>query len=146
MLRKIGLLMALLLLGYGVIRIGVGGALLAQSQGLIDIAELANATGEVKSFMDVRADKQILPFSLAGYFIYILVMGVALTVGAIGVFRYKRWGFVLIGVYLALHAALFLNFQEINPKLIGLAVQFAMLVSLLYLRPPRKFVSSQVVE
>lgn len=140
MLRKVGLLIVLLLLGYGVIRICVGSVLLAQTLGAIDLAELAKAVAEVKSFIEVRADKQILPFSLHSYFTYIVIMGMSLTAGAVGIIRYKRWGFALLGVYLSLHAALFVNFKEINPKIIGLAIQFLMLIALLYLRPPKTII------
>lgn len=41
----------------------------------------------------------------------------------------------MIGVYLALHAALFINFQEINPKILGLVLKAVMLFALVYLRP-----------
>jgi uncharacterized membrane protein len=70
-----------------------------------------------------------------------MVMGLLLAAGAAGVFCYKRWGFVLLGLYLAMHAALFVNYQEINPKLFVLALQGLMLVVLIYLRPPRSTVS-----
>lgn len=133
-----GWVLSLLLLGYGLIRIGVGGALLAQSLDLIHFAPLADALSEVNGFIDARASKQLLPFSAPGYFAYIMLMGVLLAAGAAGVMRYKIWGFTLLGVYLLLHAALFINYQEINPKLITLAVQILMFMVLVYLRPPKK--------
>ena len=85
MLRIIGLLITLPLFGYGLIRIGVGGILLAQSYELINFNHLASAIFEVQSFIEVREEKQIIPFSLSGYFAYIMAMGVFLTAGAIGV-------------------------------------------------------------
>ena len=137
MRRYIGLLIAALLLGYGLVRIGVGALLLAQTLDLINFAELAEAASEVKQFIDARISDQIFPFSLSGYFGYILLMGALLTTGAIGVIARYRWGFTLLGIYLAMHAALFINFQEINPKLIGLILQAVMLFALYYLRPPK---------
>lgn len=131
---KIGLLIAILLLGYGLIRIGVGGALLAQTFGIINFSDLTEASLEVKQFINIRASGQLIPFTLAGYFTYILVLGVLLTSGAIGIIVRMRWGFILLGIYITMHAALFINFQEINPKLIVLALQVIMLILLIYLR------------
>ena len=135
--NKIGLLIAILLLGYGIIRIGVGGALLAQTFEIVSSSELAEATLEVKQFIDIRADKQLIPFTLTGYFTYILVMGILLTAGAIGAIVRKKWGFVFLWIYLANHAALFINYQEINPKLFVLALQVILLFVLIYLRPSK---------
>jgi len=135
--NKIGLLIALLLLGYGIIRIGVGGALLAQSFEIVSSSDLAEATLKVKQFIDIRADKQIIPFSLIGYFTYILAMGILLTTGAIGAIVRRKWGFIILWIYLANHAALFINYQEINPKLFVLALQLVLLFVMIYLRPSK---------
>lgn len=78
MKNKIGFLIAIILLGYGLIRIGVGGALLAQTLEIVNFPELAEATLEVKEFISIRAGEQLIPFTLTGYFTYILVMGVLL--------------------------------------------------------------------
>ena len=137
MKNKIGLLIAILLLGYGLTRIGVGGALLAQILEIINFSDLAEATLEVEQFINIRASEQIIPFTLAGYFTYILVMGILLTTGAVGTIARRRWGFFLLWIYIAMHAALFINFQEINPKIIVLALQVILLFVLFYLRPPK---------
>jgi len=137
MKNKIGLISAIILLGYGLIRIGVGGALLAQTLEIVNFSELAEATLEVKEFIDIRASEQLVPFTLAGYYTYILVMGVLLSIGAVGTIVRRRWGFVLLWIYLGSHAALFINFQEINPKIIGLVLQVILLLALQYLRPPK---------
>ena len=135
MKNKIGLLIAILLLGYGLIRIGVGGALLAQTLEIINFSDLTEATLEVEQFINTLASEQIIPFTLTGYFSYILVMGLLLTIGAVGVITRKRLGYILLWTYLVLHAALFINFQEINPKLLVLALQVILLFLLIYLRP-----------
>ena len=137
MKNKIGLLIAILLLGYGLIRIGVGGALLAQAYEIVNFSDLTEATLEVEEFINIRADKQIIPFTLVGYFTYILVMGILLTTGAGGTIARRRWGFYLLWIYIAMHAALFINFQEINRKIIVLALQVILLFVLIYLRPPK---------
>ena len=49
-------------------------------------------------------------------------MGITISVGAIGQMWRKQWGLVLITVYLLSHAALFVNFMTINPKLALLAL------------------------
>jgi hypothetical protein len=135
MKSKIGLLIAILLLGYGIIRIGVGSALLAQTLQIVNISDLNEASLEVKQFIDIRADKQIITFTLTGYFAYILAMGLFLSLGAAGTILRKIWGLVLLWIYIAGHAALFINFQEINPKLIGLALQVFLVLALACLRP-----------
>ena len=135
--NKIGLLIAILLLGYGIIRIGVGGALLAQTFEIVSSSELAKATLEVKQFIDIRANKQIIPFTLKRYFTYILVMGILLTTGAIGTIVRRKWGFILLWIYFANYAALFINYQEINPKIFVLALQVVLLFVLIYLRPSK---------
>ena len=136
MWRIVGLVVLALLFGYGLIRIGVGSLLLAQSFDLIHVTDFADAIAEVKRFTAARADRELVAFSVSGYFVYIMLMGLLLAAGAAGVFCYKRWGFILLGLYLAMHAALFVNYQEINPKLFILALQGLMLVVLIYLRPP----------
>ena len=138
MKNKIGLLISILLLGYGLIRIGVGGALFGQTFEIINFSDLAEATLEVKEFINIRASEQIIPFTLSGYFIYILAMGILLTIGAVGTMIRRKWGFILLWIYLALHAALFINFQEINPKIIILVLQVILLFVLIYLRPPKR--------
>lgn len=135
MKNNIGLLIAVLLLGYGLIRIGVGGALLAQTIEVINFPDLTEATLEVKQFISIRASEQIIPFTLTGYFTYIFAMGLLLTAGAIGAIMRKRLGYVILWIYLAMHAALFINFQEINPKIIVLGLQVILLFVLIYLRP-----------
>jgi len=136
MKRIIGIFIAILLLGYGVVRIGVGASLLAQTLDVVNFPDLADGVAEVKVFIDARVNDQILPFSLNGYFGYIFAMGVLLSAGAAGALARNQWGYNTLGVYLVMHAALFVNFQEINPKLIGLLLQIVMLFLLYYLIPP----------
>lgn len=60
MKNKIVLLITILLLGYRIIRIDVGAALLAQILQIVNIPELTEATLDAKPFIDIRADKQIM--------------------------------------------------------------------------------------
>lgn len=140
MKKTVGMLLCLLLLGYGLVRIGVGTALLAQELTWINFPELAEALADMRVFFDARADRQLLPLNMAAYNGYILGMGLVLTAGAAGVICYQRWGFVLLAVYLLMHAALFVNFQEftLNKKLFWLVMQCVVLLVLVYLRPARK--------
>lgn len=82
--RSLGIVIALLPLGYGLVRIGVGALLLAQTLGAINFPDLADAVAEVDVFIVARASYQLLPFSLEGYFLYIIAMGVLLSAGAAG--------------------------------------------------------------
>ena len=63
-------------------------------------------------------------------------MGLLLSSGAAGAIARKQWGYGTLVVYLMMHAALFVNFQEVNPNLIGLVLQVLMLFLLYYLIPP----------
>ena len=144
MKNKIGLLIAILLLGYGLIRIGVGGALLAQTLELINFSDLSEGALEVKQFINARASEQLIPFNQTGYFTYILVMGILLATGAAGTIALRRWGFFLLWIYIAMHAALFINFQEINPKIIVLALQVILLFVLIYLRPSKPLLKRDI--
>ncbi len=136
MKRFIGLFIAILLLGYGVVRIGVGASLLAQTLDIVSFPDLAEGVAEVKVFIDARINDQIFPFSLNGYFGYILVMGFLLSVGAAGAIARNKWGYKVLVIYLGMHGALFVNFQEINSKIVVLILQIVLLFVLYYLRPP----------
>jgi hypothetical protein len=50
-------------------------------------------------------------------------MGLLPAFGAVGTMLCKIWGIVLLWVYMAGHAALFIKYLEIKPKLIVLALQ-----------------------
>jgi len=136
--RILGTTVALCLLGYGVVRIGVGTLLLAQSSGIIDYPDLSDGVTEVNLFIVSRANDQILTFSLNGYFLYIVAMGILLSAGALGIISRARWGFKTLALYIGMHAALFVNFQEINPKILGLILQIILLLYLYYLMPAKK--------
>jgi hypothetical protein len=123
----------------------VGALLLAQTSGAINFPDLADAAAEVEVFIVARASYQLLPFSLEGYFLYIVAMGVLLSAGAAGIVARFSWGFTTLGVYIAMHAALFINFQEINPKLLGLFAQLVMLLILYYLMPLDKLLDTEQV-
>jgi len=138
MKNKIGILIAIGLLGYGIIRITVGSVLWAQTVHLVDYPELKEATLEVKQFLDERSGKQIVPFTQVTYFAFISFMGILLTSGAIGALLRKNWGFVVLWIYIATHAALFINYQEINPKIMILILQVLLLVGLRHLRPAQE--------
>ncbi len=135
MKKSVGFGLAILLLGYGLMRIGVGGALLAQLSGILNFPDLSEAVLEVTQFIDTRSDRQILHFTSIGYLMYIVSMGILLVSGAVGVIIRERWGFVLLWIYVSMHGLLFINFQEINPKIIVLVAQALFVFLLTYLRP-----------
>ena len=136
MARIVGLALTILFFGYGLVRIGVGTALFAQSMDVIAFPQLAEAVSDVRLFIDEREDKQLVTFSVPGYFLYIVGMGAALVTGSVGAFVRKRFGLISLGLYLVMHAALFVNFQEVNYKLIGFLITVIMVIALGVLRPP----------
>ena len=60
-----------------------------------------------------------------------MFMGVTVSAGAIGQIWREQWGMTLIIIYIASHAALFLNFMTVNPKVayVGLAIVAALVLA-----------------
>ncbi len=75
--------------------------MLAQAYKIVNFSDLTEATLKVEEFINIRADKQILSFTLVGYFYYILIMGILLTTGAGGTIARRRWGFYLLWIYIS---------------------------------------------
>ena len=73
----------------------------------------------------------IIGFTPMSYFAFIIFMGLTISFGAIGQLWRKKWGLVLIGVYLISHAALFANFMTVNPKiaLLGVAILLTLVLA-----------------
>lgn len=117
MRRATAIIICIIFLAFGLIRIGVGSALIGQELGALHIAALSAPVEEVGDFIEKRQDQQIIKLNVLSYLGVIVFMGVCLSLGAIGAFRRTRWGLVLIGVYLLTHAGLFVNFQTVNPKI-----------------------------
>jgi hypothetical protein len=69
--------------------------------------------------------------SVAGYVGYIALMGLVLAVGSARTLMDRRFGLPLIGTFLVLYAALFLNFLTINRKVVHLAVCAVLFLALL---------------
>jgi hypothetical protein len=122
MRRYISIIISIAFLGYGLIRIGVGSALLGQEIGLLDFQAFREPIDDIAGFLARSREKQIIPVSVVGYVSYIAQMGLVLSVGAIGSLKNKKQGLVLICVFLAMYSLLFVNFQTINPKAAHLAV------------------------
>ena len=128
------LFITLAFLLYGLIRIGVGSLLLSQEMGLIDVAAFRDPIVEIGQFLAKAADKQLLPFSVAGYLAYIALMGIVLSAGAVAILKNKSYGFSFIAAFLLLYTLLFVNFQTINPKAIHLAVCAVFFMILFWLK------------
>ena len=122
MRRTTAIIICIIFLAFGLIRIGVGSALIGQEIGVLNIEDLSAPVEEVKDFLEKRQDQQIIKLSALSYLGVIIFMGVSLALGAVGAIRHKGWGLALIGVYLLTHAGLFVNFQTINPKIAYLGI------------------------
>lgn len=134
MRKYVRVFISLALLGYGLIRIGVGSLLLGQEIGLLDFQAFHEPIKDVGSFLTKSADKQIIPVSVTGYVSYIALMGLVLSIGAIRSLRDQSFGLYFIGAFLVMYALLFVNFQTVNPKAIHLAVCTALFGVLLWLK------------
>lgn len=136
--RALALLACIGFLLFGLVRVVVGGAMLAQVFGYVDFPEFAEAIVDTAEFLAMNAERSIIAFSVPAYFGYIVAMGLVLFTGAIGALRRKPWGVKLIGLYLAMHAALFVNYLTINPKIWLLMGGIALLILIAIVRKPRQ--------
>ena len=132
--RIIAIVIGIAFLAYGLLRIGVGSAMLGYELGVFDIDALQGPIEEVGEFLDKKADKQLIPVTVGGYVGYIALMGLTLSIGAIGSLTNKRFGLPFIATFLLMYAALFINFQTINPKIVHLAVASVLFLLLLWIK------------
>jgi hypothetical protein len=134
----LGWLLAAAFLAYGLVRLAVSGLLLAQDASVIQVPGLAEAVEGVDAFLLERADRQWVGLGMTGYLTYYAAMGFALTLGAIGAFLRRTWGLGLIGLYLLMHAGLFVNYQQLQPTLVHLIVAVVLFLALIRVRPPKR--------
>ena len=134
MRKYISIFILIAFLGYGLIRICVGCALLGQEIGLLDIKAFHEPINDIAGFLAKSSNRQILSVSVAAYVSYIALMGLVLAIGAIGSLKNQKYGLSLIGAFLAMYSLLFVNFQTINPKVIHLAVCAVLFGALLWLK------------
>jgi hypothetical protein len=134
MYRIIAIVIGIAFLAYGLLRIGVGSAMLGHELGIFDIDALQEPIEEVGDFLEEKADKQLIPVTVGGYVGYIAFMGLTLSIGAIGSLTNKRFGLPFIATFLLMYAALFINFQTINPKIFHLAVAAVLFLLLLWIK------------
>jgi hypothetical protein len=131
MRRKLAIAICLVFLASGLIRIGVSSLLIGQVSGWWTVdGEAVLALADTQRFMAER-DANIVGFTPLSYFVFLLFMGVTISLGAVAQLRRKRWGLALIGMYLLSHAALFVNFMTVNPKvwLLGSAAGMAVVLA-----------------
>lgn len=128
---------AIVFLGYGLIRLGVGSVLLGQEIGLFDFSVFHAPLMDIGKFMEKSNESQILLVSVAGYVGYIALMGLVLSIGAWRALRNLPFGLALIGAFLVMYALLFVNFQTINPKALHLAVCVVLFSVLVWLKGAR---------
>jgi hypothetical protein len=127
MKRKLAIVICLIFLASGIIRIGVSALMIGQAMGWwIFDGEAVEALADTQRFI-AEADINLVGFTPLTYFAFIMVMGLTISVGAIGQLWRRRWGLTLIALYLLSHAALFINFMTVNPKIFiwGLSVVMA---------------------
>jgi len=134
MRKYLSILISIAFLGYGLIRMGVGSALLGQEIGVLDVQAFREPIDDIAGFLAKSGDKQIVPVSVAGYVSYIALMGLVLSIGAIGSLKSRTYGLALIGAFIAMYSLLFVNFQTINPKAVHLAVCVVLFGSLLWMK------------
>lgn len=127
-LRILAIVIALGFLFFGLVRLGIGFAMLgAESGWWAPVGEMVEALGETRTFLAENAAQAIFAWSVPFYFGLIAVMGAVLAAGALLYLAGRRGaGLVLIAIYLALHGSMFFNYQLVNPKIWLLAGTVAM--------------------
>lgn len=129
MKRTLAMVIIGIFLVTGLIRVGVTAIVISQLMGWWQLGgEAAVAVTETQRFIG-DAQTNLVGFTSLSYFLFLSFMGAIVSAGAIGQIWRKRWGLVLIALYLFCHAFLFLNFMTINPK-IGLLL-IALLLALI---------------
>lgn len=132
MKRKLAILICLIFLASGLIRIFVGGSMMGLEAGWwAPGGEFAEALADTHRFFGERT-VNLVGFTPFTYFGYILFMGVTISLGAIGQLWRRQWGLILITIYLLSHGALFVNFMEINPKILLWALSVAVTAILVW--------------
>lgn len=116
MKRLVAIIICLVFLASGLIRIGVSALMIGQAMGwwMFD-GEAVEALADTQRFIAER-EANLVGFTPVSYFLFIMFMGVTISLGAIGQLKRKQWGLTLIGVYLLSHGSLFINFMTVNPK------------------------------
>ena len=130
MKRALALLICAIFLVTGLIRVGVSLVVIGELQGWwVFGGEAAQAVAETREFI-AQAPTNFAGFTPLTYFAFLLFMGAVVSLGALAQVWRRGWGMALIGLYLACHSFLFVNFMTINPK-IGLVALAAALAGIL---------------
>ena len=130
MKRALAISICLIFLLSGLLRIGVSVLMIGQAmQWWAFDGEAVEALADTRRFIGEH-EHNFVGFTPIGYFAYIMFMGVTISAGAIGQIWRKQWGMSLIILYIASHAALFVNFMTVNPKIgyVGLAIIAALIL------------------
>ncbi len=99
--------------------------------------EAEEALVETERFIGER-ESNLIGFTPVSYFGFIIFMGLSISLGAIGQIRRRQWGLVLIVLYLFSHAALFVNFMTVNPKVVLLALAVLLTLVLWWANRPEE--------
>lgn len=123
---------------FGLVRIWVGLALMTQAAGVFEFAAFNEPIKDIRQFLLEMNDQALVPLTTVAYLSIIAFMGYCLVFGAVGSWYRQKWGYGLLATYLFTHAALFVNFQTINPKINILIAGIIMLLILLFANQHRR--------
>jgi len=118
-IKRLCLAIAILALIIGLVRIGGGVAMLGSELGWWNLGgAFGSGVDKVRSALPGLNERALVQMSTAQYLSVMVLLGIALVMGAIQYLRGRRSGLVLLGVYVALHFLLFLNFSTLNIKIL----------------------------
>lgn len=118
-IKRLCLAIAILALIIGLVRIGGGVAMLGSELGWWNLdGAFGSGVDEVRGALPRLNERALVQMNTAQYLSVMVLLGIALVIGAIQYLRRRRSGLVLLGVYVALHFLLFLNFSTLNIKIL----------------------------
>ncbi|WP_298918947.1 hypothetical protein [uncultured Algimonas sp.] len=117
---------------YGLIRFG-GSAMIFHALTTGVESGFQDGIDKIAALVDRTADIQIVPFTVAGYFAYVALLGASQIAGTLGTMFRRRWGVWVMGVYFLIFGLGFVNFQLFNMKTGVLFVSLALYGLMLWL-------------
>lgn len=131
--QNLARILAIGFLVYGFARVFGATMVLMGQIGLLDKPEVTAAVELLRNNSAALNAKAFIPLNVEQYLLYSIFMGVVLLISAAAALARKGWGVWGVLAYNVLFAAMFLNFQEANAKLIHLGAGSVLAVLLLVL-------------
>lgn len=121
---------------YGIARVFGATIILLGFFGMLDKPEVTAAVEKLRANTLVLNTHAFIPMTVEQYLGYSILIGAVLIISALGVLSKRSWGAWGVIAYNVLFAAMFINFQEANAKLIHFGVGAVLAFVLFFLSAP----------